>query len=132
MSKITATMLERGQKFFNGAGFSVTCHRDVRRNLLADYSVGLALDVGANIGQYGTRLRECGYSGKIVSFEPLPEAYARELSLVPLYDGQPLFLNMLNYLDALGSGCVSIERGFCDNTTNRTLQADGYFVRKAS
>ena len=239
MSKIKAVMFERGQKLFNGAGYSVTRHRDVRRNLLADYSVGLVLDVGANIGQYGTRLREGGYLGKIVSFEPLSEAYAElqklaekdplwecrhmalgdadgsaeihvtnsnvsssllplgeshqraapgihavrdetivikrldtlapelmdsrtpvylkmdvqgyertvlegaqdslnhvaaiecELSLAPLYVGQPLFLEMLNYLDALGFECVSIVRGFCDDTTNRTLQVDGYFVRKA-
>ena len=239
MSKIKAVMFERSRKLFNGAGYNVTRHRDVRRNLLADYSVGLVLDVGANVGQYGTRLREGGYSGKIVSFEPLSEAYGElqkltekdtlwecrhmalgdadgsaeihvmssnasssllplgashqqaypdlhavrnetivikrldtlapelmdsrtpvylkmdvqgyertvlegaqdalkrvpaiecELSLAPLYDGQPLFLEMLNYLDALGFECVSIERGFCDDTTNRTLQVDGYFVRKA-
>lgn len=38
--------------------------------------IDLVIDIGANIGQYGVSLRKSGYSGRICSFEPLPEAHS--------------------------------------------------------
>ena len=40
------------------------------------YGVDLVIDVGAHEGEYGERLRAGGFEGEIVSFEPVPRAFA--------------------------------------------------------
>ena len=47
-----------------------------RLQIISKNGINAVLDVGANIGLYAEHLRNVGYKGKILSFEPLSSAYA--------------------------------------------------------
>jgi FkbM family methyltransferase len=53
-----------------------------------------------------------------------------ELSLVPLYEGQALWLEMLSYLEALGFTLWALQPGFTDPRDGRTLQVDAIWFRE--
>jgi len=46
-----------------------------RIRLLKYFNINKVFDIGANSGQYAVFMRQIGFKGKIVSFEPLREAY---------------------------------------------------------
>jgi FkbM family methyltransferase len=58
------------------------------------------------------------------------EAIECELSLAPLYDGQPLFPAVVAWLDERGFDLIALERAFSHPVTGRLLQLDGLFVRR--
>ena len=70
------------KRFFNSTfGIEIikypTPELDRRIKLLKNYNIDTVLDVGANIGQYGSELRNIGFNGKIISFEPTSDAFKK-------------------------------------------------------
>jgi len=70
------------KKLFRKLGFDL-----IRYNPASSYNarilkffsickIDTVLDIGANIGQFAMGLRDSGYNGRIISFEPLSEAYS--------------------------------------------------------
>lgn len=80
-------VVKRGLRRF---GFAIRRTGPGRLPDLMDFlvarGVDVVLDVGANIGQFGKMLRDSGYRGKIVSFEPMEAAY-QELKTTSEDDG---------------------------------------------
>lgn len=67
--------------------------------------ISIFIDVGANIGQFGQKLRELGYCGNILSFEPLASEFTK---LSRLCDKDPRW-ECLN----VGLGASKQEVSFC-------------------
>ncbi len=69
----------------NRFGIDVKRHRPAASEggrlsaMLANQGVDVVLDVGASTGQFARSLREGGYRGRMVSFEPLSTAYEQLL-----------------------------------------------------
>jgi FkbM family methyltransferase len=63
--------------------------------------------------------------------ESLPRLFGiqAELSLVPLYEGAPLWLEVIQFMADHGFRVVGIEPGYADPKTGEMLQADGIFIR---
>ncbi len=72
-------------KCFNIFGFDIhrygaqsTSMYDIRRRriqIFKNNKISIVLDVGANTGNYAKQLKQYGYKGKIISFEPLSAAF---------------------------------------------------------
>lgn len=68
-------------EFMRSRGFDIIRHPPRRSfqwellHLFERLGINCVLDVGANHGQYARGLREWGYRGDIVSFEPVPEVF---------------------------------------------------------
>jgi FkbM family methyltransferase len=77
----------------------------------------LVFDVGANIGDYALQLRARGYTGRIVSFEPLNETF-EQLSKRARSDGEWTALNL-----ALGQEAGEFEINVGDYTVTSSFRA---------
>lgn len=73
------------------------------------------VDVGANVGQYGAALRASGFGGRIVSCEPLPDAYGR---LVRRAAGDPSWMGVNA---AVGESSGSLEINVSANSYSSSI-----------
>lgn len=77
------TMIKIIKKLFNK--INLDCYRLTPSSnsalqltlVLKKFNVDLVLDVGANEGQFASEIRDFGYKGRIVSFEPLSTAHSK-------------------------------------------------------
>src|SRR4051794_16141496 len=60
----------------NPGDLSVISHLIGLRNWLDRARIDLVIDVGGNTGQFASALRYLGYRGDILTFEPIPHAFA--------------------------------------------------------
>jgi FkbM family methyltransferase len=74
------------QKFFNLNGYQIRKYPppfeiDIQRRmqLIRNFNINKILDVGANKGQYASAMRTFGYTGDIISFEPLKYEFSKLL-----------------------------------------------------
>ena len=75
-----------------------------------------------------------GYESKVIdgALKTLKRAKGVlcELSLIPLYEGQDIWKDLILRLEKEGFVLWSLEKGFTDRRDGRTLQVDGVFLKK--
>jgi FkbM family methyltransferase len=237
-------MIELIKKIISITGFQIrriqkypTTDLERRFKLFETFGINKIIDVGANVGQYALLVKELGFSGQIISFEPISSAFSSlkeisekhnnwqthnyalgnenteavihisensfsssilnmlpqhlksapaskfintekiqirtldsifdtlytasdkillkidtqgfekkvlegagnslhtitgiqlEMSIVPLYEGELIFEEMITYLKKTGFTLYSLENGFYDQKNGQLLQVDGLFFR---
>ena len=78
-----------------------------RMKILKNENINLILDVGAHNGLYGQELREDGYRGRMVSFEPLKKPYhelGKKVKVDPLWECESVALG-----DSVGEEEINIS-----------------------
>lgn len=102
---------------FRAVGLDISIMANRPPSALLHHQTDLLFDVGANIGQYALRSRKEGYRGRIVSFEPLPDAYA---TLLEKSKKDPLWT--IHERCAVGSGPSEAEINISKNSFSSSLR----------
>lgn len=69
-------LISKARKLFRQKGYDIVQHRDLPV-WLALHNIDVVLDIGANDGRYASEIREAGWAGRIISFEPQPDVFER-------------------------------------------------------
>lgn len=121
MKKLLRTMLNRtgfDLVRMKNSNFALATHL---LNVFEANAIDCVIDVGANTGQYGAFLRKAGYTGFIVSFEPVATVYEK-LQARAATDGK-----WLSYQSALGEETEQRSINVYDSTMfSSFLEANAY------
>lgn len=119
MFSFSKTLIRR---FFRSLGVEVARTRPSNSPLLQLTTAirlsgaNVVLDIGANEGQFASSLREYGYKGEIISFEPLSSAH-RKLVDVSVSDPSWKVHDRL----AIGNYCGEIEINIAGNSVSSSV-----------
>jgi FkbM family methyltransferase len=69
-------MITKLRSLLRKKGYDIIRHKELPEWLTL-HEIDIVLDIGANDGRYATEIREAGWEGKIVSFEPQPAVFKR-------------------------------------------------------
>ena len=69
-------MITKLRSLLRKKGYDIIRHKELPE-WLALHEIDIVLDIGANDGRYATEIREAGWDGEIVSFEPQPAVFER-------------------------------------------------------
>jgi FkbM family methyltransferase len=103
------------KKIINKFGINISIYGTYPEFLL-HHKIELLFDVGANSGQYAMHARDNGYKGKIVSFEPLPDAYEKILK-----NSKKDLLWTVHNRCVLGSGTSEMEINISQNSQSSSM-----------
>lgn len=118
------------RKLARKAGFDIIRGSHPAGAILCNQGISLILDVGANVGQYGLKVRRLGYEGRIVSFEPVSAPFAQ---LAKNAENDPLW-EVANYGlgDTDGEAMINVSQNseFSSILNNLQITKD-YFAESA-
>ncbi|OYY31862.1 MULTISPECIES: FkbM family methyltransferase [unclassified Polaromonas] len=104
------------KKLFNQLGFELSRLTPIQNHQTIQHKIDVILDVGANTGQYALLTRKEGFNGRIVSFEPLPEAH-KNLALNACKDSRWI----IHPRCAIGSSSGSAEINISQNSFSSSI-----------
>lgn len=112
------TIKELALKFGVEVKWYKPAQSDIARlfKLFETHKIDMILDVGANDGGYGKMLRRGGYTGAILSFEPLADAHAK---LMQASEGDIAW--QVAPRMAIGSSNGEIEINVAGNSTSSSI-----------
>ncbi len=108
--QLTSTQMAQRQFAGSQLGHLLTAMRH--------FGIDLVVDVGANIGQFALELLEHGYSGRIISVEPLPDAHVQLVEAAARHPKWSAFERV-----ALGAQASSVTMQVAGNSVSSSVLA---------